>query len=70
MTTPPDPKPLPALAVVAAVLVPAGAITAVFVLGREDIRQGSPGVSVETATNFAETAIDVYCPDGHPDEPT
>ena len=143
MTTPsPDPKPLPALAIVAAVLVMAGAITAVFVLGRtkhdsfqskesaqrpsasaadpasggpekdnqflwrltvqglrlersndaavsdarhvcsrflggeskddiiQDILQGSPGMSVDTATDFAKTAIDVYCPDGHPDDPT
>ncbi|MDT5276969.1 MAG: hypothetical protein QOG95_3901 [Mycobacterium sp.] len=143
-TKPPDPKPLPALAIVAAVLVLAGAFTAVFVLGRtkhdpsqskgssptsqmssasdadplrgspekdnkflwrltaeglqlqrsngaaindarhvcarflggeskdqiiQDILQGSAGMSVDTATDFAGTAIDVYCPDGHPDDP-
>jgi Protein of unknown function (DUF732) len=27
-----------------------------------DIVGGSPGMSIDTATNFAETAIDVYCP--------
>ena len=36
----------------------------------QDILQGSPGMSVDTATDFADTAIDVYCPDGHPDDPT
>jgi hypothetical protein len=36
----------------------------------EDILQGSPGMSVDTATDFADTAIDVYCPDGHRDDPT
>jgi hypothetical protein len=137
----PDPKPLPVLAIVAAVLLLAGAFTAVFVLGRvkqdaaplkasataaqtvsaspvdgpgkesqflrrlavqnlqldrsdaaavkdahdvcarflsgeskdqvtQDILQGSPGMSVDTATDFADTAIDVYCPDGHRDDPT
>jgi hypothetical protein len=136
----PDPKPLPVLAIVAAVLLLAGAFTAVFVLGKvkqdaspkasataaqaaspsavdgpgkesqflrrlevqnlqldrsdaaavkdahyvcgrflsgeskdqvvADIVQGSPGMSVDTATDFADTAIDVYCPDGHPDDPT
>jgi uncharacterized protein DUF732 len=142
MTTPnADPKPLPAVAIVAAALLLAGAFTAVFVLGRmkldaspskgsaadgqtssvsvvdgpgkesqflrrlevqnlqlnrsdaaavndahyvcgrflsgeskdqvvQDILQGSPGMSVDTATDFADTAIDVYCPDGHPDDPT
>ncbi|HEY1842171.1 MAG TPA: DUF732 domain-containing protein [Mycobacterium sp.] len=144
-TTAPDPKPLPALAIGAAVLVMAVAITAVFFLGRtkhdpsaskessaaaqtssassgdppprtpdkdsrflwrleaqglqldrpddaassdarhvcarfiggeskeqiiQDILQGSPGMSVDNATDFAGTAIDVYCPDGHPDDPT
>lgn len=140
MTTPnADPKPLPILAIVAAVLVLAGAFAAVLVLGRmkqdaspkasaadgqtsavsavdspgkesqflrrlevqnlhlarsdaaavndahhvcgrflsgeskdqivQDILQGSPGMSVDTATDFADTAIDVYCPDGHPDDP-
>jgi hypothetical protein len=142
MTTPnADPKPLPVLSIVAAVLLLAGAFTAVFVLGRmkqdaspskasaadgqtssvsavdgpgkesqflrrlevqnlqldrsdaaavndahyvcgrflsgeskdqvvQDILQGSPGMSVDTATDFADTAIDVYCPDRHPDDPT
>jgi hypothetical protein len=140
MSTPhPDPKPVPVVAVVAAVLLLAGAFTAVFVLGRmkqdasapkasastaqtasavdgpgkeaqflrrlevqnlqldrsdaaavtdahfvcgrflsgeskdqvvQDILQGSPGMSVDTATDFADTAIDVYCPDGHRDDPT
>ena len=36
----------------------------------QNILQGSPGMSVDTATDFAKTAIDVYCPDGHPDDPT
>jgi hypothetical protein len=36
----------------------------------QDILQGSPGMSVDTATDFAETSIDIYCPDGHPDDPT
>jgi Protein of unknown function (DUF732) len=36
----------------------------------QDILQGSPGMSVDTATEFAGTAIDVYCPDGHPDDPS
>jgi hypothetical protein len=35
----------------------------------QDILQGSAGMSVDTATDFAGTAIDVYCPDGHPDDP-
>jgi hypothetical protein len=35
----------------------------------QDVLQGSPGMSVDTATDFASTAIDVYCPDGHPDDP-
>ena len=35
----------------------------------QDILQGSPGMSVDTATDFAGTAIDVYGPDGHPDDP-
>jgi hypothetical protein len=35
----------------------------------QDILQGSPGMSVDTATDVAETAIDVYCPDGHPGDP-
>ena len=28
----------------------------------QDILQGSPGMSVNTATTFADTAISVYCP--------
>jgi hypothetical protein len=35
----------------------------------QNILQGSPGMSIDTATDFAGTAIDVYCPDGHPDDP-
>ena len=35
----------------------------------QNILKGSPGMSIDTATDFAGTAIDVYCPDGHPDEP-
>jgi Protein of unknown function (DUF732) len=35
----------------------------------QDILQGSPGMSVDTATDVAETAIYVYCPDGHPGDP-
>jgi Protein of unknown function (DUF732) len=35
----------------------------------QDILRGAQGMSVDTATDFAETAIDVYCPDGHPDDP-
>jgi Protein of unknown function (DUF732) len=140
MTTPnSEPKPLPVVAIVAAVLLLAGALTAVVVVGRmkhdaspskasaaqtasasavdgpgkedqflrrlavqnlrldrsdaaavedahfvcgrflggegkdqivQDILQGSPGMSVDTATDFADTAIDVYCPDGHRDDPT
>ncbi|MGA7132967.1 MAG: hypothetical protein WBZ15_11645 [Mycobacterium sp.] len=65
-TKPPDPKPLPALAIVATVLVLASAFTAVFVLGRT---KHDPSQSKESATDFAGTAIDVYCPDGHPDDP-
>jgi hypothetical protein len=26
--------------------------------------QGSPGMSLNTASRFADTAISVYCPDG------
>ncbi|WIM87141.1 DUF732 domain-containing protein [Candidatus Mycobacterium wuenschmannii] len=140
MTTPnPDPKPLPVLAIVAAMLLLVGAFTAVFVFGRlkqdgahpasspgamsptaaadspgkesqfirrlevqnlqldrsdaaavgdahhvcerflggeskgqiiSEMLQGSPGMSPDTATDFADTAIDVYCPDGHRDDPT
>jgi hypothetical protein len=29
-----------------------------------DIVRGTPGMSMGTATDFAETAIDVYCPQG------
>src|SRR6185312_852249 len=35
----------------------------------QDILRGSPDMSGDTATDFAGTAIDVYCPDGHPDDP-
>jgi hypothetical protein len=142
MTTPnSDPKPLPVLAIVGAVLLLVGAFTAVLIFGRmkqdaapshtssaagqrssasavdgpgkesqflrrlevqnlrldrsdaaavedahfvcgrflggetkdqvvQDILQGSPGMSVDTATDFTDTAIDVYCPDGHRDDPT
>jgi hypothetical protein len=30
----------------------------------QDILQGSPGMSLNTASGFADTAISVYCPDG------
>lgn len=30
----------------------------------DDIVRGSPGMSVDTAADFADTAIDVYCPQG------
>jgi Protein of unknown function (DUF732) len=30
----------------------------------QDIRSGSPGMSLNTASTFADTAISVYCPDG------
>jgi hypothetical protein len=137
-TANPDPKPLPVMALVAAVLVLVGALTAVMMAGRmkheghaleaslhssstsildgpgkesqflrrlevqnlqlrksdaaavkdahyvcgrfldgetkaqivQDILQGSPGMSPDTAEDFADTSIDVYCPDGHVDDPT
>ena len=31
--------------------------------------QGSPGMSLNTASSFADTAISVYCPDGYIDHP-
>jgi Protein of unknown function (DUF732) len=36
----------------------------------QNILRGSPGMSVGTATDFAETAIDGYCPDGQSNDPT
>jgi Protein of unknown function (DUF732) len=30
----------------------------------QDMLQGSPGMSLNTASGFADTAISVYCPDG------
>jgi hypothetical protein len=30
----------------------------------QDMLQGSPGMSLNTASSFADTAISVYCPDG------
>lgn len=30
----------------------------------QDILAGSPGMSLDTASTFADTAISVYCPDG------
>ena len=30
----------------------------------QDILTGSPGMSLSTASTFADTAISVYCPDG------
>jgi hypothetical protein len=27
--------------------------------------QGSPGMSLNTTTGFADTSISVYCPDGY-----
>ncbi|ORB12784.1 hypothetical protein BST37_15460 [Mycobacterium noviomagense] len=36
----------------------------------QDIVQGTPGMSADTATAFAETAISVYCPEGSIDEAT
>ena len=35
----------------------------------QDILQGSPGMSLDTAYSFANTAINVYCPDGVVDNP-
>jgi Protein of unknown function (DUF732) len=35
----------------------------------QDILQGSPGMSLNTASGFADTAISVYCPDGYIDHP-
>ena len=35
----------------------------------QDILQGSPGMSLNTASGFADTAISVYCPDGKLDSP-
>ncbi len=33
----------------------------------QDILQGSPGMSLNTASNFADAAISVYCPNGYVD---
>lgn len=139
-TPPPNPQPLPSLALIGGLIVAIGAITAVFVLGRtkhdvfrsddpappasqaasalaadpssqpkdrdgrflwriavqglqlrrsndavindarrvcarygggeseqqiiQDILSGSPGMSLDTASTFADTANSVYCPDG------
>jgi Protein of unknown function (DUF732) len=35
----------------------------------QDVLQGSPGMSLNTASSFADTAISVYCPDGYVDHP-
>ena len=35
----------------------------------QDILSGSPGMSIDTATDFADIAIDVYCPHGTLDTP-
>jgi len=35
----------------------------------QDILQGSPGMTLNTASGFADTAISVYCPDGYVDQP-
>jgi hypothetical protein len=33
----------------------------------QDMLAGSPGISLNTASTFADTAISVYCPDGYVD---
>jgi hypothetical protein len=33
----------------------------------QDMLAGSPGMSLNTASSFADTAISVYCPDGYLD---
>ena len=35
----------------------------------QDMLQGSPGMSLDTASGFADTAISVYCPGGYIDNP-
>jgi Protein of unknown function (DUF732) len=35
----------------------------------QDMLAGSPGMSLNTASSFADTAISVYCPDGYVDTP-
>jgi hypothetical protein len=35
----------------------------------QDRLAGSPGMSLNTASGFADTAISVYCPDGYIDHP-
>jgi len=34
----------------------------------QDVLRGSPGMSLNTASSFADTAIGVYCPDGVMDD--
>jgi len=35
----------------------------------QDMLQGPPGMSLDTASGFADTAISVYCPGGYIDNP-
>jgi hypothetical protein len=35
----------------------------------QEMLQGSPGMWLDTASGFADTAISVYCPDGYVDHP-
>jgi uncharacterized protein DUF732 len=35
----------------------------------QDMLAGSPGMSLDTAAGFADTAISVYCPGGYIDQP-
>jgi Protein of unknown function (DUF732) len=35
----------------------------------QDMLAGSPGMSLNTASSFADTAISVYCPNGDVDQP-
>ena len=35
----------------------------------QDMLAGSPGMSLNTASGFADGAISVYCPDGYIDHP-
>jgi hypothetical protein len=59
MTTPnPDPKPLPVQAIVAAVLVLAGAFTAVFVLGRMKQDASPSRASASAAQTSSVSAVD------------
>lgn len=73
---PQNPQPIPALAIVAALVFVVTAIAAVVVYGGEseqqiiqDMLAGSPGMSLDTAAGFADTAISVYCPGGYIDNP-